>query len=391
MPSSFEKDIINIINSSLKGTSPRLSENFNFELAYKLGVNHQIVPLIYYGISDCQGLGGSLGAKFMMTSASLAQYSELQLSEAERFFCELEMAKIPYLKMKGTILKKLYRYSEMRMMSDIDVYTHPEKYDQVKKILENLGFVFATESNHEIIWEKGKVVIEIHKRLIPSYTKDLYEYYGDSPWDRLLLVDENRTEYEMNVNDTFIYLFMHFSKHYRDGGIGIKFLTDFYVFMEKNALDYSYIEGELEKMGLLDFYKNVKKVLDVWFFDAEGDEITDFITDKIFASSTYGEKKAKLEAEALRLSLQEKDAKKGKRKRKLQMIFPSYSQMCLKYPFLKGWAILLPLMWVVRIISALFTKRKNAVEAMNKLDSVSDEQIKKYDAELHFVGFPYNF
>jgi hypothetical protein len=257
--------------------------------------------------------------------------------------------------------------------------------------LTDLGFTYKTESNHEAIWENGKIVFELHKRLIPSYTKDLFSYFGDNPWERLIRVDENRFEYKMTENDTYIYLFTHFAKHYRDGGIGIKFLTDFYVYEKHNYLDYTYIEKELNKIGMLEFYKNTKRVLDVWFFDKQGDEITDFITDKIFASTTYGEKKEKLRAEALRLAQANKNAGAGKRKRKMQMVFPPYSQMCNKYPFLKGWAILLPLMWVVRIISVLFKKKRGAIESMNRLDQISDQEVERYDAELHYVGIPYNF
>ncbi len=390
MPTTFERDIISIVKASLSDTVPTVSAEFDPKLAYALAVNHQIVPLIYYGLAKTDKLG-AVGTKFLMSTASLTQYSASQLEEAQVFFDRLDKAQIPYLKMKGTILKKLYRFPEMRMMSDVDVYVKMERYEEIKAILTDLGFTYKTESNHEVIWEKGKIVIELHKRLIPSYTKDLFSYFGDNPWDRLIRVEENRFEYKMNENDTYIYLFTHFAKHYRDGGIGIKFLTDFYVYEKHNSLDYSYIETELDKIGMLQFYKNTKKVLDVWFFDEEGDELTDFITDKIFASSAYGEKKAKLEAEALRLAQNSKSIKAGKRKRKLRMIFPPYSQMCGKYPFLKGWAILLPLMWVVRIISALFKKGSGAIDSMNSLDSVSNEQIERYDAELHYVGIPYNF
>lgn len=391
MITTLEGDIISIVKASLLDTVPDLSKEFDPKEAYVLAVKHQIVPLIYYGLAKTDKLG-VVGTKFLMSTANLTQYSAIQLEEAQTFFDRLDKAGIPYLKMKGTILKKLYRYPEMRMMSDIDVYAKMDRYEEIKAILTDLGYTYKTESNHEIIWEKGKIVFELHKRLIPSYTKDLFSYFGDDPWDRLTRVDKNRFEYKMTENDTYIYLFTHFAKHYRDGGIGIKFLTDFYVYEKNNSLDYQYIENELNKIGLLEFYKNTKRVLDVWFFDKEGDEITDFITGKIFASSAYGEKKSKLEAEALRLAQANKNAKAGKRKRKLQMIFPPYQQMCGKYPFLKGWAILLPLMWVVRIISALFKKKGgSAIASMNNLDKVTNEQIERYDAELHYVGIPYNF
>ena len=178
MITTLEGDIISIVKASLLDTVPDLSKEFDPKEAYVLAVKHQIVPLIYYGLAKTDKLG-VVGTKFLMSTANLTQYSAIQLEEAQTFFDRLDKAGIPYLKMKGTILKKLYRYPELRMMSDIDVYAKMDRYEEIKAILTDLGYTYKTESNHEIIWEKGKIVFELHKRLIPSYTKDLFSYFGD--------------------------------------------------------------------------------------------------------------------------------------------------------------------------------------------------------------------
>ena len=46
--------------------------------------------------------------------------------------------------------------------------------------MQNLGYSEGSESDHELIWRKGnKILIELHKRIIPSYNKDYYAYFGD--------------------------------------------------------------------------------------------------------------------------------------------------------------------------------------------------------------------
>lgn len=391
MLTALEREVIALIKDSLDGKKPKECPRIELDSLYKLAKAHQIIPLIFYGLAQIPELEKNPAfVKFMMTSASLVSFSEAQLSMLNQLFECFDKEGIEYLKMKGTILKKLYTYPEMRMMSDADIYVKIEKYPKIKAILEKLGFTFKCESDHEIIWCKDELVVEIHKRLIPSYTKDLARYYEGKEWERLFLVEDGKYEYKMKNEDTFIYLFTHFAKHYRDGGIGIKFMTDFYVFMNKLQLDYAYIESELEKMGLLEFYKNTKMTLDVWFCDGEENEITDLITKKIFTAGAYGASNEKKKAEALKLSGKEKDLKKAKRKKKRGLLFPSYKQMCSKYKWLKKAPFMLPIMWIVRLVVALF-KGKKSLKTFNRLDDVSKEEIESYDKELHMVGFPYNF
>ena len=391
MLTPLERETIALIKSALDEKESIECPKTALETIYKLAKAHQIVSLVYYGLAKIPELSSNpVMTKFLMTSASFTAYSETQLDMLNELFKRFDEEGIEHLKMKGTILKKLYKYPEMRMMSDADIYVKIEKYPKIKSILEELGFTFLLESDHEIIWQRDNLSIELHKRLIPSYTKDLARYYEGKEWERLYLVEDGRYEYKMKDEDTFVYLFTHFAKHYRDGGIGIKFMTDFYVFMKKIELDYGYIEKELDKMGLLDFYKNTRKTLDAWFYGGEETEITDLITRKIFLSGTYGRNEAKEKAEALKLSGEAKNVKKAKRKRKLRLLFPSYAQMCLKYKWLKKVPFMLPVMWPVRLFTALF-KGKKSLKSFNKLDNVSNEAIEKYDRELRMVGFPYNF
>ena len=389
MLTSLEKDIIALIKDTIDGNAPRKCPEIDLASLYKLAKKHQIIPVIYYGLAKLPQLEADpMMMKFMMSSANLASYSENQLSLLQTLFDQFDIEGIEHLKMKGTILKKLYTYPEMRMMSDADIFVNIEKYPQIEAIMKELGYTFLMESDHEIIWKKDNLSVEIHKRLIPSYTKDLARYYEGKEWEKLFLVENGRSEYKMKDEDTFIYLFTHFAKHYRDGGIGIKFMTDFYVFMSKVDLDYEYIEKELEIIGLLAFYKNTVKALNVWFYEGEENEVTDLITRRIFTSGAYGDTTAKKEAEALKLAGDSKNIQKAKRKRKFDLIFPSYKKMYLKYRWLKKAPFMLPIMWLVRLFCAIF-KGKKSLQSLNRLDNVSTEEVEKYDKELRLVGFPY--
>jgi hypothetical protein len=48
----FQKGIIQLINSALTGSAAEIPDGFDWETAYKLGKQHQIIPMLYYGINN---------------------------------------------------------------------------------------------------------------------------------------------------------------------------------------------------------------------------------------------------------------------------------------------------------------------------------------------------
>ena len=63
-------------------------------------------------------------------------------------------------------------------------------------------------------------------------TSPYYEYF-EKAWDRVIKDEENDYGYHMNHEDFYIYLVVHFYKHYEVGGSGIRSITDLYVFLKK--------------------------------------------------------------------------------------------------------------------------------------------------------------
>ena len=230
--------------------------------------------------------------------------------------------------------------------------------------------------------------IELHKRLIPSYNEDYYAYYGDG-WRLARPVAEGSCRYEMSPEDTFIYLFTHFAKHYRDQGAGMKYVIDFYVYKRQYPrLDMGYIARELENLQLFEFYQNIMRMMDVWFEDAPSDEMTDYLTNKIFSDGVFGNEANSAMSEGLKLS---KESGSVRARKKWRLIFPSYTSMCARHPILKKWAILLPLFWIIRGFDILLHHRDRLQEQKVRLEVMSDENIDKYHRELNYVGLDYNF
>ena len=193
----------------------------------------------------------------------------------------------------------------------------------------------------------------------------------------------------MSDEDTFIYIFTHYAKHYRDGGIGIRHITDLYIYLSaKPDLNKEYIEAELKKLNLLDFYNNTLHTINVWLNGERSDEMSDFITKKIFESGSYGTYKAHIMSGAVKAS---KSGGNVRIKRIVKLIFLPYKYMCDKYPVLIKAPFLLPVMWLVRIADVIFNKRDKIARQRKELDYITEDKIAEYKKELNFVGLDFNF
>lgn len=387
----FQRDILELVKSALKSEKVIISENFDWEKAFELCKSHQILPILYYGALNSKlNMPKAIKDELEMYTFQCMAISTNQMYEIQKIKETFIENNIDFVLLKGTVLKNMFPKSEMRMMSDTDILIKVSQYNIIEPIMEKLGFEKRVESDHEFVWDKPTLHAELHKRLIPSYNKDYYNYYGDG-W-RLVHKTKNSCEHIFSDEDALIYIFTHFAKHYRDAGVGIRHIVDIYIYLlNKPNLNNDYIKTELQRLQLLDFYENCISTLQVWFAGKTESDITNLITEVIFKSGSYGTSKVHVLSEALKTSKSIGNTKNVKRKKFLRAIFPSAAEMCFRYPFLKRFLVLMPFMWIVRIFAAVTFRRDNIKRQQNRIGQMSAENIISYQDSLNFVGLDFNF
>lgn len=386
----IQKTVISLIKAALTGKIVELPKDLNLEEILKISKKHNITTIVFYGALLCGVKNDNplMNQLFMETCKNIA-ISEKQMYLFKEICKAFDLNKIEYLPLKGTLLKTMYPKPEMRVIGDADILIKIEQYKAIKPIMQSLGYSEIKESDHELVWSKPHSLIELHKRIIPSYNKDYYAYFGDG-WNLAKIKDGTR--YSMTDEDNMIYLFTHFAKHYRDAGIGIKHIVDLWVYRNcHNDMNEQYINQELEKLQLYDFYNNIDRTLSVWFEDATPDEVTDFITTLIFNSGVFGTNEAHILSSAVKTSKIQGNAKKVKIKKFLNVIFLPYASMCLVFPILKKAPYLLPVMWVVRWFRALIFKREKIKTVKKVISKITDNKMNDYQKSLNYVGLDFNF
>lgn len=384
----LHRNLLSIIKSALTGEVVDIDDDLDYKQLFALSKIHHITPLVFDGIYKAKGNFDGI-EQYRNYTFQLIGRDQNQLYYLKKLESLFSDNGIDYMLLKGSSIKKYYPSSEFRIMGDIDVLIKESQYKNIKPLLTQIGFTERVDSDHELIWtNNSRVIIELHKRLIPSYNDDYYSYYIN-PWEKA--VYQSNHSFSMSKEDEYIYIFTHLTKHYRDGGIGLRHLIDIWFFALKHSLlNKTYINKELEKLGLLTFHNNIIDTLDVWFNGKEETELTNYITKRIIESGAFGLKEWHNLANAARATARTDSATSAKTKTLFRLIFLPLDEMKKKYPVLEKLPVLLPLMWVIRWINAIFNKRKTITEETNKLNYMDNQLVDNYNKELEKVGLKFD-
>ena len=386
----LRKGILTLLKSAVTGQAGALPEGFSLEEAMPVIRKHQLSTLAYEGARIC-GIPDTSPQMNQLFGIYCRQmlHSEAQMEMLERLYEAFEAEKIEYMPLKGSNMKKLYPKQELRLMGDADILIRTEQYDRIRAIVAELGFAEQVESDHEYIWQSKALCLELHKRLIPSYNPDFYAYFGDG-WQ--LAKKQAGCRYAMDPQDDFVYQFVHFAKHYRDGGIGCRHVLDLWVyrraFPKRNEND---IRTELEKLSLLEFYDHCVRLLESWFDGGAEDDRTELMTDFIFDSGSWGKWENHVLSAELRNVKKAGSLRGGKIRSVVRAVFPSGKEIQARYSVLKKAPWLLPVIWPVRWADVLIFRRHRIRQKQRDLRSATAEKVENYQRILNYVGLDFRF
>lgn len=385
-----QRGILTLIKSAVTGQSGSLPPEFDMEAAYPELMRHQIAAMGYEGGVLC-GLPRThptMQTLFQQYCLALRR-SEKQMKAARRIFAAFDQAGIDYLPLKGSVLKAMYPKPELRAMGDADILIRPEQYGKIKPIMERLGFAAGEENDYELPWRSDDLYVELHKRIMASYNPDYYRYLGEG-WQRAVPLEGSR--YGLRPEDTYVFIFIHYAKHYRNGGIGIRQLTDLWILQRAwPDLDMAYIRQAMEAIRIQDFFDNTRRMLEVWFADGPEDDKTRWMTDYIFASGSFGSLERRHASNGLRRQREAGSRAGGKLRGYLQILFPPAERLAKRYPVLNKAPWLLPVFWPVRWVTAALFRRENVGNYRRDLEAESSDKVDAFRQSLEFVGLDFHF
>ena len=334
-----------------------------FELAYPQDMSHIIASAaLNLGID----IPDELKQKLERSQMTAVYRHALLRHELARVCATLEEEKIPYIPLKGSVLRSYYKRPEMRTSCDIDVFVSEENLDRAAKAFEErLSYELDVRTPHDVaFYSKSKTHVELHFDLIERDEK--VKCVLERVWE-LSHTDGNEYRHLMNRELFFAYHVAHMAKHFMGGGCGLRPLLDLWIIEHKMGYDKAVAEELVSAMGLEKFAREALALSEVWFSGKEPTATTKQMEDYILGGGVYGSAENRMAAM--------QTVRGGKFRYVMGRIFLPFSRLKKIYPRLEKYPILLPYYEVKRWLSYLSRKGISAGRSeLKAYSSVADEK-----------------
>lgn len=161
-----------MLRSAIRGT--KLTDNeINlyaddvFRDLLKMSSKHSIANLIVLGLRDNKLIDRNSAEtqRYILKTAYRCEYMQNEY----KYLCDvLEKAQIPFIPLKGSIIRQYYPEAWMRTSCDIDILVHEEVIEKAKALLVNeRGYTdHGKDSHDDSLYSPRGFHIELHYSLI---------------------------------------------------------------------------------------------------------------------------------------------------------------------------------------------------------------------------------
>lgn len=375
MKNTTYKLLIELLAASFKGESvPQIEPNVDLERVLTIAKSHRVDNMLFSVLSqNADFMNTELGKKNKTSYLQAIVKEANQQKEAIRVMKAFEDEKIVHMPLKGHIIKNLYPTPDMRQSTDFDIYV-PEKFTfDACKVLDNLGYEYDEKTIGYDMHDNYRLglytEIEVHKNLMapdfPNWCrmcKDLLKNMIPEP--------DCQYRYKFSKEDYYLYMQLHTIKHLKYSSSGIKSIIDIWIYLKNynDILDWDYINKVLKKYNLEKIDKNLRMLSAYWFDGIiPQDDVIYSLSDYIIESGAFGTKEQYYSGRKV-------DEKKSQVI--IKHIFMPLSEMRIKFPVLKKYPVLLPVMWLYRLIWGVLFKRQVISSNLNKTCNVDEEKVK---------------
>lgn len=292
--------------------------------------------------------------------------------EIEKILNMLENNHIKTLVVKGVLMKDIYPQNYMRQMCDIDILVDKNDFKKATKIMEHMGFKkFYDHEKHLIFTKPPFIIVEMHRKLVLEKDVIGYNYFNDI-WPLCIKYKDYQNIYQLDINNAYIFCILHLLIHFKFTGIKVKDILDVYLYNEtyKDTLNYNLIDKIFTDLEIQDFAQNMKNISYKWFSTNIVDDF-DEVENFILKGSSLNNR--------VNYSIGKSN---GKFSFFINLLFPKKEVMQEKFPVLKNFPLLLPIMWITRIVRDIFSEstplklRWHTVKLIHEADTKDVQKIK---------------
>lgn len=343
-----------------------------------LAQKHDLAHLIGHAVGNLGLPESDILMKLKQLAIQAVYRYVKQDCEFERICQTLEQAQIPFIPLKGAVIRKLYPEPWMRTSCDIDILIHESDLEKAIDLLTSV-LQYSTDHKknyHDVsLFSKQGVHLELHFSI--QETMENIDRLLSRVWDYAYPV----TQYRFALQNEFLmfHLLAHMSYHFIGGGCGIRPFLDIFLLRKQKKYDEFILRGYLAQCGIEKFYDSVLDLINVWFQGGTSTALTGRMERYLLSGGTYGSQEQRIAVRQQRQG--------GRLGYLLSRVFMPYRVLKIRYRVLERFPILFPVMQVYRWIELLFGGRLNrSVKEAKIVWQTDDAQSKEANDFLRQIG-----
>ena len=357
----------------------------DLSLLYELSKKHDMAHMVgaaldelgLLNVSDVSQIAQKFRDQYMI---ALMRYQRIKY-ELTRLSALLEEEKIPYIPLKGSVIRNSYPEPWMRTSCDIDVLVHPEDIERIELLVkEKLNYSPDARGSHDVaFFSESGIHVELHYDLIEDIIFPEAGKILSSVWESSIPASES--EYRMIMSDELFYFYhiAHMAKHFVGGGCGVRPFMDIWILQGSENFDEQKRDALLDAGKLLKFEKVAREVSRCWFDGEAANPITQAVSDFIFEGGVYGDFEHHVAMQQVRNG--------GRVRYALSKIFLPYDIIKFHYPVLQKHRWLTPFCEVRRWFKLLFCGgAKRSISTLKKNGAISAEEARNNAMLLDNLG-----
>ena len=332
----------------------------------KISSKHDVIHLLVIGLKENELIAKENTELEKCILKAVYRYERIRY-EYENLCAALENAKIPFLPLKGSVIRKYYPESWMRTSCDIDILVHREDLEKaICYLVKHHNYVEKERATHDVsLFTQNGVNVEIHFDLVEEGRANNAIGVLSAVWENVSLRESSEYWYEMTDAFFYFYHIAHMAKHFENGGCGIRPFIDLWILNHVKEVDISACDALLSVGGLIKFSNAARMLSEVWFGDKEPDDLSLQMQDFLLHGGVYG-------STDNRVAVQQKK-KGGRLGYLLSRLFIPYTKLKRYYPVLEKHRWLMPIMQIRRWFMLL----KPNVARMAKSEMVANITLDK--------------
>lgn len=337
-----------VVRATLTQTAPpALPQGTDWATFYDAARFHSLEGMIWPTMQAAvTAQNPTLAAVWQRRTDQLLMQTLTQMEAMQALTLRLGQAGIPFVQLKGLVLRDLYPQPTMRQLSDLDLLIRPEQAQAAAALLAEEGYRLEEDAErtpyHRGYLRPPYLQVELHTDLLDPQAA----YYPAvcAPWEHLAPSGDRLDELY-----TYLYCVIHAAKHYYYKGTGIRTVLDLYLLRTHCPPDEGQVQAALRAIRLEKFHQDLAALGQAWFAsDQPLPAALEPMARVIWAAGTHGSPYAHAVGAA------------GPRQGStagfvLRRAFPDFATMQATYPVLARYPVLLPWFWGHRLVRRLVT------------------------------------